>query len=114
MTARDKKLALWAVGGIAVTAVLVLILMRRPTVIANDAGVALPQVLGLPSRSDGAPVYLNYNTSPFNRNPIPVIGPADMGLTPDSGCNCKPKCARVVGGVATPSLPAYSAFMYGG
>jgi hypothetical protein len=112
MTDRDKKLAMWAVGGIAVAAVLVLILTRRPTVFANDTSAPLPQVLGLPSRDDGAPTYLSYNTSPFARNPIPTIGPLDMGLGTD--CGCKPKCARVIGGVQTPSLPAYTAFMYGG
>lgn len=114
MNDRDKKLAMWAVGGIAVAAVLVLILTKRPTIIAGDTSAPLPQLLGLPSRGDGSPTYLNYNTAPFARNPIPVIGPIDMGLGADSGCGCKPKCARVVGGIQTPSLPAFSAFMYGG
>jgi hypothetical protein len=114
MTDRDKKLAIWAVGGLAVAGVLVFILMRRPTVFANDTSAPLPQLLGLPARADGSPSYLNYNIGPYNRNPIPIIGPIDMGLGTDSGCGCKPKCARMVGGVQTPSLPAYTAFMYGG
>lgn len=112
MNDRDKQLAMWAVGALAVAGVLVFIFMRRPTVIANDTSAPLPQLLGLPSRGDGAPTYLNYNNAPYARNPIPVIGPIDMGYGSD--CGCKPKCQRVVGGVPTPSVPAFSAFMYGG
>jgi hypothetical protein len=112
MTDRDKKLALWAVGGIAVAAVLILILTRRPTIIADDTSAPLPQLLGLPSRGDGSPTYLNYNGKSYDRNPFPIISPLDMGIGSD--CGCTPKCSRMVGGVQTPSLPAYSAFMYGG